>query len=57
MFKTLLRVDVKDFYVDNIYIVRTLESLISVPLVIRVPQPHGGVKIVLYDMLIEIRLS
>ena len=35
----------------------TLESLISVPLVIRVPQPHGGVKIVLYDMLIEIRLS
>ena len=23
MFKTLLRVDVKDFYVDNIYIVRT----------------------------------
>ena len=35
----------------------TLESLISVPLVIRVPQPHGGVKIMLYDMPIEIRLS
>ena len=37
--------------------VPTLESLIIVPLVIKVPQPHGGVKIVLYDMLIEIRLS
>ena len=35
----------------------TLESLISVPLVIRVPQPHEGVKIRLYDMLIEIRPS
>ena len=36
--------------------IATLESLISVPLVIRVPQPHGGVKIVFYDFLNEWKL-
>ena len=34
----------------------TLESLIIVPLVIKVQQSNGGVKIVLYDFLIAISL-
>ena len=35
----------------------TLESLIIVPLVIKVPQSNGGVKIVLYDFLTAMSLS
>ena len=37
--------------------VRTLDYRMKVPHVIKVPQPNGGCKIVLYDFLIEIRLS
>ena len=35
----------------------TLESLIIVPLVIKVPQSNGGAKIVLYDFLIGMSIS
>ena len=35
----------------------TLESLIIVLLVIKVPQSNGGVKIVLYDFLTAMSLS
>ena len=38
-------------------LVTTLESLIIVPLVIKVPQSNGGVKIVLYDFLTAMSLS
>ena len=37
--------------------VLTLDYRMKVPHVIKVPQPNGGCKIVLYDFLIEIRLS
>ena len=42
---------------DAIDYLSTLESLIIVPLVIKVPQSNGGVKIVLYDFLTAMSLS
>ena len=42
-------------YRNPIFSVPTLESLISVPLVIRVPHSNAGVKILFYGFLSEIK--
>ena len=44
-----------NFPIEEFY--DTLESLIIVPLVIKVPQSNGGVKIVLIDFLTAMSLS